>query len=283
MANSILNVYCSIMKKTNCSDFIQTVWDYYSKHRRSMPWRENVSPYYIFLSEMMLQQTQVGRVEQKFKEFTDVLPSFNDLASADFATVLGLWSGLGYNRRARYLYESAKLICSKFNGTLPNSLTDLESLPGIGKATASAILTYAYNIPIPYIETNIRTVFIYHFYSDSSRVPDKDILILAEQTLDMENPREWHWALMDYGSFLKKNYGNLNKKSKTYVKQSKFQGSDRQKRGEILRVLLKAPLREYELLEELNEPRVLVHKLLEELIRENIVAEENGTYKIAEK
>ncbi len=149
-----------------------------------------------------------------------------------------MWQGLGYNRRAKYLQESAKKVVNEFGGTLPQDQKILATFPGIGAATAASICTFAFNAPVAFIETNIRRVFIHHFFNDAESVSDKDILPMVESTLDRENPREWYWALMDYGAHLAKTMPNPNRRSKHYTKQSKFEGSNRQIRGAIVRLLL---------------------------------------------
>jgi A/G-specific adenine glycosylase len=218
--------------------FKETIWNHYAHNKREMPWRSNTSLYYVLVSEIMLQQTQVATVIPKFNQFITLFPDFKTLSLADTKSLLGAWSGLGYNNRALRLRECAKIINN--NPTLYDSQTSLQSLdnlPGIGHATAAAILAYSYNQPTPYIETNIRRVFIHHFFSDQINIDDKQLLPLIEQALDKDNPREWYWALMDYGSYLKTIIPNPNRKSKTYSIQSKFEGSIRQVRGEILRRL----------------------------------------------
>jgi A/G-specific adenine glycosylase len=145
---------------------------------------------------------------------------------------------LGYNRRAKYLWESAKIITEKYNRVLPASITLLDELPGVGVNTAAAIVVYAFNKPEIFIETNIRRVFIHHFFEEKTEVSDNEILPLVAKSVDKQNPREWYWALMDYGSHLPKITSNPNRKSKHYAKQSPFEGSIRQVRGSILRILL---------------------------------------------
>lgn len=220
------------------SSFRKIIWGYYKKNKRDLPWRETTNPYHIFLSEIMLQQTQVHRVTPKYTEFIKTFPDFPTLSKAPFEQVLTLWSGLGYNRRALYLKKSAETIVQEHQGTVPKNPIELEKLPGIGKATAASIIVYSYNAPLVFIETNIRRVFIHHFFKDKEQVQDNELLPYVERSLDKENPREWYWALMDYGSYLSKIVENPNHKSKHYVKQSKFEGSVRQVRGRILRELL---------------------------------------------
>ena len=199
---------------------------------RPMPWRDQPTLYYVLVSELMLQQTQVARVLMKFKEFTAAFPDIESLAAAELTEVLRAWQGLGYNRRAQYLHRAAQAIAA---GAPVTTLDDLVALPGIGINTAGAIINYVYQIPTPFIETNIRTVYLNHFFADQTAVADRDILPIAERTMDRANPRQWFWALMDYGSELKAQGKGKLSASRHYTKQSQFTGSLRQMRGEILR------------------------------------------------
>ena len=222
--------------------FIKTVKDFYKKQgRHDLPWRKTKDPYRILVSEIMLQQTQVERVIPKYKDFIKKWPTAAELAKASLGGVLKEWQGLGYNRRAKMLYQTAKAVAGTCQSTcqqkFPQSNDELKELPGIGPYTAGAVMAFAYNKPMPIIETNIRTAFLHHFFKNQSDVDDTAIMRLVERTLDQKNPREWYWALMDYGTHLKKEFGNPNKKSKHYAKQSKFAGSDRQIRGAIVRAL----------------------------------------------
>lgn len=194
-----------------------------------------LDPYRIMLSELMLQQTQVDRVLPKYLDFIRKYPNASSLAGASFVDILALWKGLGYNRRAQYLHGAAGQLSQN-----PNIRTvgDWVALPGIGKNTAAAICVYSFNQPIAFIETNIRSVVLHHFYPDKDLVADSEVLAIVEQAMSRENPREWYWALMDYGTWLKKNTGNASRRSKHYVKQSKFEGSRRQLRGRVLEQLL---------------------------------------------
>ena len=160
----------------------------------------------------------------------------------------GITLGLGYNRRAKFLHQTAQLVMSDHGGVLPDTLAELVRLPGVGKNTAGAILAYAYNQPVVFVETNIRTVYFHHFYSEShGRVSDRELEALVELTLDREDPREWYWALMDYGTHLKKTAGGRLRTSKHYVKQSPLKGSLREVRGRILKVLVEGVSAEDEL------------------------------------
>ena len=251
---------------------------------REMPWRLDTNPYYVFLSEIMLQQTQVSRVLVKFNEFITKFPNIKDLANAQFDEVLATWSGLGYNRRAKFLHTSAGIIQNTYNGVVPNSFSDLCTLPGIGPNTAASILVYAYNQPHVFVETNIRTVFIYTFFPDvTQKIKEKRIVQAVQQTLYTANPRQWYWALMDYGSYLKKTVGNYNKFSKSYTTQSKFEGSNRQKRAKILRLLLKhEKLLATEIAEKLSIDIALCTHLLDSLCKDSLIQKDAQYYRIAQ-
>jgi len=256
-----------------------TVWDYYRNHFRSMPWRTDTNPYYVMVSELMLQQTQVQRVLIKFDEFITRFPSIESLAEASLTELLETWIGLGYNRRARFLKQSADIIVNDFNGQFPTTLEDWIKLPGFGYNTACAVLVYSQNIPLVFIETNIRSVFIHHFYADSFSVDDKSIESIVRATLDLENPREWYWALMDYGSFLKKEHGNISRKSSSYSKQSKFEGSFRQKRATILKEIVKRKVVSFnELMQITNYSTEILSLALVKLTEENFIAGENEQF-----
>ncbi len=217
--------------------FVEHVWAFYRDFGRGMPWRETRDRYAVFISEIMLQQTQVPRVMEKYPPFLERFPDFATLASARLADVYALWQGLGYNRRAKYLHEAARRIDADHGGEVPAEREALLALPGVGPNTAGSLLAFCHNRPVVFIETNIRRVFIYFFFPGSGEVHDRDILPLIEATLDRENPSEWYYALMDYGAALSKWVTNPNRRSRQYVRQSPFENSNRQVRGRILRAL----------------------------------------------
>ena len=234
--------------------FVSAVWDFYhATGRHDLPWRKTTDPYKIVVSELMLQQTQVSRVLPKYKDFLKQFPSVSSLASAPLGDVLKAWQGLGYNRRAKFLWQAAQAVVNDRKGKWPKTFLELKTLPGIGNYTAGAVMNFAYNSPVPLIETNVRTVYIHHFFRDAENVSDYDLLPLIERTLDTTNPREWNWALMDYGSHLKATIGNVSKKSKTYKKQSNFKESNRYIRGAIIRALATGPLTKVQLVKRLSE------------------------------
>lgn len=259
--------------------FKERIWGYYKEHKRSMPWREDVSPYSIFVSEVMLQQTQVARVQIKYPRFLQAFPDFASLAKADTAALLSVWHGMGYNRRALYLKASAETVVAKYASNLPEDPILLDELPGIGQATARSITAFAYNKPVVFIETNIRRVFIHHYFADKTDVHDKEILPLVERTLDVKNPREWYWALMDYGAYLATLGDNPNKKSRHYKKQQKFKGSVREVRGGVIALLLKRSHTKKEL-EDLYKKDERLFTALSQLEKEGFIKKMRGTYLI---
>jgi A/G-specific adenine glycosylase len=186
--------------------FQKIILQHYEKHARAFPWRQTRDPYQIFVSEIMLQQTPVDRVIEKYKKFIFVFPDVFSLACAPLAKVFKAWLGLGYNRRAIALKKSAEIITKKFKGKLPESEKELLTLPGVGKYTAAAISVFAFNRPVILLETNVRTVFIHFFFEDKTEVKDSEIIPLIQTTLDTTNSRRWYNALMDYGVMLKKNH-----------------------------------------------------------------------------
>lgn len=222
--------------------FVALVWDFYETHgRHELPWRTTTDPYHILVSELMLQQTQVARVIPKYEAFLERWPTIGRLAAASLADVLVAWQGLGYNRRAKYLHRCAQVVATEFTGQFPRTETELQKLPGVGPYTAAAIVAFAYDEPVTLIETNVRRVFLHHFFADSLNVPDLNLLPIIARTTPATNVRAWYAALMDYGSYLKQTSPNTNQRSMHYVKQSKFSGSDRQIRGAILRFLATRP------------------------------------------
>lgn len=259
---------------TVIEEFRAVVWEHYARAGRQLPWRSSdggpVNPYHVLVSELMLQQTQVRRVIPKYQAFLARFPTIADLAAAPLGEVLIAWNGLGYNRRARFLWQAAQLIVAKHGGVVPSTLSELIALPGIGVNTAGAILAYGYNQPVVFIETNIRTVYIHHFFPNSAAVHDRDLLPFLQDSLDRESPRQWYWALMDYGTHLKSEVGNLSRHSSHHTVQSKFEGSLRQVRGAVIRRLTKGPADLESLTEEIPDKRleqVLAGLMTEKMIR----------------
>ena len=222
---------------------------------RDLPWRRTYDPYAIWISEVMLQQTQVSRVDGRWQRWLERFPTVDALAAAAPSDVLEEWQGLGYNRRALSVHRAAQAI-SEDGGIFPQDSKELVKLPGIGPATAAGIRAFAFNLHGVYLETNVRTVFLHELYPQAEGVPDSELVPLVELTcpasaadaVDADGaandatteltPRSWYYALLDYGAYLKKTIPNPSRRSRSHVKQSRFEGSHRQKRAELLRVLL---------------------------------------------
>lgn len=263
--------------------FRKKVYGYFAKAGRNLPWRNTSDPYHILVSEIMLQQTQVDRVIEKYLAFVKSFPDFKALDRASFKKVYGIWQGLGYNRRALALKRTAGIVLEKFNGKLPASESELLALPGIGKTTAASICAFAFNLPTLFIETNIRTVFIHHFFQNQTAVSDSEIVLLLEKTIDKKEPKKWYSALMDYGTVLKKKHQNPSRKSSNYSRQSAFKGSRREIRGALLKILLGSlPRNIHEIVRELRVKEVkIVKQILQEMTGEGLLAIKGNRYTIA--
>jgi len=264
------------MPAISIAKFRRIVWDYYRANRRSMPWRDDHSPYSVVVSEIMLQQTQVARVLENYPVFMRTFSDFEALAGASTVNVLAAWQGMGYNRRALNLQKLARQLTQDHDGQLPQDPKLLIKLPGIGPGTAGSIAAFAFNQPVVFVETNIRRVIIHHFFSDHRDIPDTDILPIVERSLDCTNPREWYYALMDYGAHLAKTVPNPNRRSKHYSVQSKFEGSDRQIRGTIVRLLLEFPvLTAQDVVNRFpGEPQERITRILEQLTKEGFLQQQ---------
>jgi len=262
--------------------FAKTVWEYYEQSGRvNLPWRHTNDPYKILVSEVMLQQTQVERVIPKYTAFLKKFPTTSKLAKASLAEVLIMWQGLGYNRRAKMLHLCAEVIQSRYKGKFPSTQEALLELPGIGPYTCSAVLAFAFNIPTTLIETNVRSVYLHHFFSDKEGISDTEILKYVTKTLDAQNPREWYYALMDYGSYIKKEFGNPNKRSAHHSIQSTFKGSDRQIRGAIVRLLSSGSKTREELHFALSSfEDIRVDAQIEKLVTEKMIVKKNAKYQL---
>jgi A/G-specific adenine glycosylase len=272
---------CSDSPGNGICEFQQMVLSYFLKKGRKMPWREKTDPYHILVSEIMLQQTQVERVLKKFPEFIRIFPDFGALAAAPLADILAVWQGMGYNRRAITLQKCAILVMKDYQGHLPDNVETLETFPGIGRATAGSIAAFAFNIPVVFIETNIRRVFIHFFFPGSATVDDAEILPLVEQTMYRKNPRVWYWALMDLGTSLKNTVSNPNRRSSHYYRQPSFNGSDRKIRGRILKILLEEHFMEdMDFAVRLGENPVRIKRILVTLESEGFIQRTGPGYQL---
>jgi A/G-specific adenine glycosylase len=269
-----------LLSNDQISSFQQLIYAFYKEHGRSFAWRVHHDPYRVLVSEIMLQQTQTYRVEPKFEHFITTFNSFAELANADMRDLFCVWQGLGYNRRAKALHAIAQQVMQNYDGILPASVELLQALPGIGHATASSICAFAFDMPTIFIETNIRAVFIHTFFSDTPEaISDKALLPLIQQTLDCTQPRQWYYALMDYGVHLKKEHKNPARRSAHYTKQSRFEGSDRQIRGAIIRQLANnGAVSRHALVVVINDDAPRVERIIDQLIAEGMIQQTCDQY-----
>jgi A/G-specific adenine glycosylase len=256
------------------------VLTYYRSEGRNFPWRYSRIAYRIVVSEFMLQQTQTARVSVYFPRFLRRFPSLKSLAEAPLKDVLTAWQGLGYNRRAKFLHQLAQEVRLRHHGRLPSDPDKLQTLPGIGSYTAAAIAVFAFNKPYPMIETNIRSVYLHHFFPKEGAVSDAVLLNLIEQSMYKENPREWFYALMDYGAMLKARGNTAHRRSAHYRPQTTFHGSPRQMRGQVLRCLLthKEGLSLRDMSEALAQPKARINTALEALRDDGLIVMWRGKY-----
>jgi A/G-specific adenine glycosylase len=261
-----------ILSAAEVRAFREKIYNYYRKRGRHLPWRKTHNPYHILVSEVMLQQTQVERVIEKYAEFIKSFPDFPALAGASLHTLLAVWQGMGYNRRALALRSLAQIVVKEHGAKLPSAQEELLSLPGIGRYTAGAVAAFAFQQPVVFMDTNIRRVFIHEFFRDRESIADTEILPLLEQTLDKSDPRSWYNALMDYGAMLKKKRENPNRRSAHYVRQSPFENSNRQVRGKILKVLLaESPLTRIQIIRRTGMDPEQVDKNILQLEKEGFI------------
>ncbi len=269
---------------------VPKVWEEGRRLYRDLPWRNTRDPYAVMLSEIMLQQTQVSRVQRYWGRFMELFPTIDALASAETSLVLEMWQGLGYNRRALALKSCAEVCSQRYGGSLPHSREELIALPGIGPATAGGIRAFAYNEPEVYLETNVRTVFLHELFPGREQVPDREIFPHVQRTCSLDDPRGWYYALLDYGSHLKSTLPNPSRRSKHHSRQSTFEGSRRQKRAELVRVVLaqrevslgglQAALFEFETAHGRPEPELeLTRSIADDLVKEGFFAKDGNRYR----
>jgi A/G-specific adenine glycosylase len=266
------------------AEFRRIIYSHYEEAGRVFPWRRNADPWGVLVSEFMLQQTQTDRVIPYWERWMRLWPSPQDLALSSLEAVMREWSGLGYNRRARYIRDCAGVIVKDHKGRVPETPGELQTLPGIGSYTAGAVACFGYNYPAVFIETNIRAAALHFFFQGREGVKDSEVFPILEAALDRENPRRWYWAFMDYGAALKKLTANPNRKSAHYVRQSPFEGSFRRLRGIVIRTLaFQGPATAEDLSRRTGIGQEDIYRAAESLEKNLMVAENKGVYSIAEE
>jgi A/G-specific adenine glycosylase len=233
--NMLMTIGARIVNRERTQESIERfqkkIMLWWSKNARDLPWRINPAPYQVLVSEIMLQQTQVNRVIPKYEGFMREFPTLEALAAAETKRLLTIWSGLGYNRRALWLREAANQIIER--GGFPQEVQELRALKGIGPYTSRSILIFAFNKDLAAVDTNIRRVMIAYGFA-TEKMTECQLQDVADSLLLRGHSRDWHNALMDYGSdVLTSNQTGISPKSK----QLRFKGSTRQIRGAIIRIL----------------------------------------------
>jgi len=298
-----------MISKKQVISFQKYILGWYEQNQRDLPWRKTRDPYNILVSEVMSQQTQLYRVIPKYEAWIERLPTVQKLARAKVSDVLHFWSGLGYNRRALNLKKTAEVIDKKYNGKFPVTENELLSLPGIGQYTARAVLCFAFDQQIAVVDTNVRKViwtqfkkelgiknyelggnkdkkkhnslFVIHGSIAAKKVTDKEIEETAQKLLPKGKAYEWNQALMDYAAT------TLKKERIPIPKQSKFIGSHRYYRGQILKQLLqkkRIPIKEigvYIKKDYTMDEKEWLQKLLDELVVEGFIICKNNIVHLA--
>jgi A/G-specific adenine glycosylase len=223
-----------IIDQKKVEEIQEKILDFYNSNKRDLPWRHTQNPYYIHLSEIMLQQTQVSRVIEYYNKFTSIYPTLESMAQAPKPELLSNWQGLGYNNRILRLQKTAQIIQKEYKREYPQIQKELEKLPGIGSYTSGAILSFAFNQESKVVDTNIRRILIHEFNLDEE-IKQKELEEIAQIITPKGKAREWNNALMDYGAL---ELSAKKTKIKSKGKQSKFIGSTRWVRSQILKQLL---------------------------------------------
>lgn len=269
--------------------FVQRVAEFGEAHFREFPWRETTDPYAILVSEVMLQQTQVSRVVPYYRTWLESFPTLEALAGAPLEAVLRIWQGLGYNRRAIALARLAEELVARADGRaahLPREDAALRALPGVGPATAAGVRAFAFNEPAAYLETNVRAVVLHEFFSGAVDVHDRQIAPIVEQAAAHAHAagidaRVWNYALLDYGAHLKRAVPNPSRRSAHHARQSPFEGSRRQFRARLLRVVMELPgITSEKAAEGLGMPPAYAEEILEALHSEGFIVEGRGGWTV---
>jgi A/G-specific adenine glycosylase len=267
-----------ILSHEEIQRFHQKIFSFYQQNKRQLPWRNTTDPYKILLSELMLQQTQVSRVVSYYENWIARWPTLGSLASASRAEVLREWMGLGYNTRAVHLHQAVQKIAAEFNGDVNAAMKQYKEIPGVGRYTAQAVQIFSTNADLVTVDTNIRRIFIVEFHL-SEDLSTRELWEYALQCLPRGRSREWHNALMDYGAL-----HQTAKKTgiRSLSQQSSFEGSDRQIRAAVLRLLLRGPSSFETIYDTLGAEQKRLRKILGKMIDEEILVLQNKRYQVKE-
>ncbi len=192
-------------EKINCEKIQRLLLAWFANNQRNLPWREAYNPYEIWISEIMGQQTQLGRVSDYFSRWIAQFPDIASLAAAPERSVMKAWEGLGYYSRARNIQRTAAILVRDYHAQVPDSMTKLLSLPGIGQYTAAAILSIGFNQPVPLVDANVERLFA-RLRDIECPIKSKEgktqVHALAAQLLDKASPRSFNQALMELGALV---------------------------------------------------------------------------------
>lgn len=263
------------LKKSRIQAFQHKIFSWWETNKREFPWRKTRNPYYVLVAEVMLQQTQATRVEKKFRPFIEEFPTVEDLANAETSKVLSLWSGLGYNRRAIWLQDAAKKLSTRKQ--FPKTCAALKTLKGVGPYTARAVLIFAFNKDIVTVDTNVRRVLIAEGFADEN-ASKKELYTIAKQLLPKGRSREWHNALMDYGSL-------VASASQTGISppssQPDFEGSNRDYRGRVVKMLTQQKkATKKTIIDTCQLPRKKAKEVLDSLLADNLIVKQGKYFRL---
>ena len=202
------------LTKSRIWKFQNLIFDWWELNKRDLPWRYTHNPYNIFISEIMLQQTQVSRVIPKYEEFLYFFPDVYTLAQASPAQVLKVWKGMGYNRRALYLHKTAKIIVEEYYGEFPEDEKKLTELPGLGTYTVRALLVFAFEKNVAAVDTNIRQIITHFFFHD---VEQKSAVIQAVADKLMPIDQSWVMDVLRETNMKEIDIQKIMQKSKKYI------------------------------------------------------------------
>ena len=263
--------------KTEVDFFKKNIRSWYKKNNRDFSWRKTNDPWKIYLIEILSQQTQLDRANKYYEKFILEYPNPKKMALSSRKKILKLWSGLGYNNRAIRMHESSKILNTKpFKDLYP----DFKQLPGVGSYTNSALLSFAYGEKVITIDTNVKRILRRYFKKDNI---EKFIEKNQKDLLSYSNSRDFNQALMDLGSKVCTNRNPkcdicpLEKQCMKYIsediqKQEPFENSNRQKRGQIIKILINAKkVTSSELAKKLNIKENMLKKLIKDLERDGFI------------